>query len=501
MKVLLGTDIALAHINKDGNIEAIVLLFWWLKILKIPQCLHGVSYTILYNMMVLDKLDRYHFPLLRKVAPKSLRIREIEETYVRNLNVKAIEKQAIQPMLAQMESLIVGDVDFFITNELEIHNLARLLQIDEKVYTVENFIEKCSIENRKLDPVKSCMVKLCPFGDLNIEDSFFDSFKLDYGPYFDKWFQLKNSDIVYAAIDEKEKVKALLKLKQEDEHEDYSDIHPYFPPKKRLKISSLKVGVTGFKLGERFLKIIFDEALRCQAEEIYATIYINRHDKERLMQMMTAWGFGIVGKKTDGELVITKPFKKKLYGDLRKNYPFHEFSNSAFIVPIHQKYAEALLPSTVVCLSEQDYEPYKNNLRKVLIIKRACMSSMKHGSLLLFYQKSHILSKQAVIAVGVVEHVYNDIQSEKEFVLRCRKRSFFDDVRLQECWNMMSEKPIVVEFLYSYSFGNDTIPKKQLEMLGINTSLLRNQQPYEISKENYTNIIKGTQYEKDIFVG
>lgn len=500
MKVLLGTDLALSYIEKDENFEAIVLLLWWLRILNIFQCLHFVSYTALYDMGVLKKMDQCLFPMLRSIKPKSLRMREVEETFLCKFIRNATEKKAIQSILAQLDSLIVGDVEFLITNEPEMHHLARLLQIDEQVYTVENFIEKCSVENRNLDPTKGCVVKLCPFGDLDIEDSFFDSFKQDYGSYFEKWFRLKNADIVYVAIDEKNKIKALLKLKLEDEHEDYSDIHPYFPPMKRLKISSLKVGVTGSKLGERFLKIIFDEALRFQVEEIYATIYINRHDKERLMQMMATWGFKIVGKKTDGELVIAKPFKKAIYGNLQESYPFHKLSNNAFIIPIHQKYAEALLPSTIVCLNGQDYEPYKNNLKKVLILKRTCMSLM-YGSLLLFYQKSHILSNQAIIAVGVVEHVYDNIQSEKEFVLRCRKRSLFDDIRLRECWNMnKTERPIVVEFLYSHFFYDSPITKQQLENNGINTSLLHSQQPYLISKEAYSNIIKDSQYEKDIFI-
>ena len=93
------------------------------------------------------------------------------------------------------------------------------------------------------------------------------------------------------------------------------------------------------------------------------------------------------------------------------------------------------------------------------------------------------------------------IQSEKEFVLRCRKRSLFDDIRLRECWNMnKTERPIVVEFLYSHFFYDSPITKQQLENNGINTSLLHSQQPYLISKEAYSNIIKDSQYEKDIFI-
>jgi hypothetical protein len=38
------------------------------------------------------------------------------------------------------------------------------------------------------------------------------------------------------------------------------DITPIFEMKRRLKIGTFKVNSTGFRLGERFLKIIFDTA-------------------------------------------------------------------------------------------------------------------------------------------------------------------------------------------------------------------------------------------------
>jgi hypothetical protein len=53
-----------------------------------------------------------------------------------------------------------------------------------------------------------------------------------------------------------------LYLKIEREREPYPDILPPFQPKKRLKIGTFRVELMGFKLGERFLKIIFDNAIK-----------------------------------------------------------------------------------------------------------------------------------------------------------------------------------------------------------------------------------------------
>jgi hypothetical protein len=72
---------------------------------------------------------------------------------------------------------------------------------------------------------------------------------------------------------ERERVLAFLYLKVEDQREPYHDIAPAFAPKKRLKIGTLKVELNGFKLGERLLKVVFDDALVQRVDEIYVTIF------------------------------------------------------------------------------------------------------------------------------------------------------------------------------------------------------------------------------------
>ena len=62
-------------------------------------------------------------------------------------------------------------------------------------------------------------------------------------------------------------------MKTENENENYSNIFPAFQPKKRLKVGTFKVESTGFRLGERFIKIIFDNAIVRNVEEIYVTLF------------------------------------------------------------------------------------------------------------------------------------------------------------------------------------------------------------------------------------
>ena len=79
---------------------------------------------------------------------------------------------------------------------------------------------------------------------------------------------------------------SFLYLKIEDKNEPYSDIEPPFSPKKRLKIGTFKVINNGFRLGERFMKIIFDHALINKVEEVYVTIFDKREEQIRLIEML-----------------------------------------------------------------------------------------------------------------------------------------------------------------------------------------------------------------------
>lgn len=53
----------------------------------------------------------------------------------------------------------------------------------------------------------------------------------------------------------------------------------------------------GFRLGERFMKIIFDNALKNKVDEIYVTVFDKRDEQRRLIDLLEQWGFILWGKK------------------------------------------------------------------------------------------------------------------------------------------------------------------------------------------------------------
>ena len=142
------------------------------------------------------------------------------------------------------------------------------------------------------------------FGTLDINDSFFDSLKKDY-PEFTSWYEKKKQDDVYC-YKEKNKILGLLILKiEEPELEDYSDIKPIMKKNRKLKVSTFKVAISGKKIAESFINIIFDQASSKAVDEIYFTIYDNDEKKINLIKYFEKLGFRYYGKKNK-ELVYVK---------------------------------------------------------------------------------------------------------------------------------------------------------------------------------------------------
>ncbi len=188
-----------------------------------------------------------------------------------------------------LNEVFCGRTDILVTEDKKIHKKAERLGISEKVFNINSFLEKVVSENPHLVDYKVLSVSKKLFGNVNLKDTFFDSFREDY-PGFDNWFNKKSEETAYIT-ENQENVLSFLYVKVENTDENYSDITPVFTPKKRLKIGTFKVESNGVRLGERFLKIIFDNAVVNKVNEIYVTIFDKREEQKRLIEMLKTWGF------------------------------------------------------------------------------------------------------------------------------------------------------------------------------------------------------------------
>lgn len=186
-------------------------------------------------------------------------------------------------------------VEILISEDKKIHTKAELLGIADRVFKIDQFLEMVVANNPTLVDYKILAVKKEYFAKVDLQNSFFDSFREDYFG-FDKWFNKKADEISYICYSNNN-LSAFLYIKIEDENENYSDLEPIFKPKKRLKIGTFKVTSNGFKIGERFLKIIFDNALQSKVDEIYVTIFEKSPEQIRLINLLEEWGFEKSGIK------------------------------------------------------------------------------------------------------------------------------------------------------------------------------------------------------------
>ncbi|HEV7333136.1 MAG TPA: PIN domain-containing protein [Flavisolibacter sp.] len=453
MRVLLDTNIVIHRETAKVVLPSIGQLFRWLDHLIYTKCIHPLTAAeiakhhdtqVVRTMQV--KLEAYH--LLKTEAPRHTSIEAIIASMDKDDNDRNDSRL--------LNELVQDRVDLFITEDRKLHRKAKSLGLGDKVFTVSHFVEKCMAEHPELVNYKVLSVQKTYFGSLDVSLPFFDSFREDYQG-FDKWFHRKSDEIAYVCY-RKNQLVGFLYIKTEGAGENYRDIQLLFTPKKRLKIGTLKVELSGYRIGERFLKIVFDNALVNKVEEIYVTIFDKSPEQVRLIELLEEWGFVLHGEKatpTGNEKVYVRDFSRS--ANLiapRLTFPFVSKKATPFFVPIWPAYHTELLPDSILNTESpanfKENEPHRNTLSKVYI-SHSYERNLKPGDAILFYRTG---GKHAGVAttIGIVEKVYNNIQSPKELHDICRKKTFFTDDALMEFWTRYKGiKPFVVEFLYAYS--------------------------------------------------
>ena len=502
MKILLDTNIVIHREAATAVNEDIGVLFRWLDNLHHVKCIHPVTVEEIQKHQDPKvrrafevKLGNYN--VLKTQAPISDAVRTVMEPLDKNQN--DLNDTTI------INELYCGRVDVLITEDKQLLNKASLLSISDKVYTIDAFLEKVTAENPELADYKVLSVRKSLFGNISLSDDFFASFKEDY-PGYEKWFNKKADETVYVCLSESKPI-ALLYLKVEGKNEDYTDIGPPLLPKRRLKIGSFKVTLNGFRLGERFLKIVFDNTLRLKVDEVYVTIFDKRIEQQRLINLLEQYGFSLHGiKKGPGgnELVYVRSCERQANRLTPKiTYPFFSTAGQVFIVPIYPEYHTELFPDSILRTeSPMDFvenEPHRNAISKVYI-SRSIERNLASGDVILFYRTGGYY-KSVVTTIGVVESVVDNIPSEADFIRLCRKRSVFTDAQLSKHWNYNKRnRPFIVNFLYAYSLPK-RINLQRLIEIGVITGI--NDAPRgftQISIKNLRNILKECQADESLAV-
>ncbi|MBQ2916596.1 MAG: hypothetical protein IJE59_00180 [Clostridia bacterium] len=497
MKVLLDTNIII-HRETDHIINNdIGILFRWLDRLKYDKCIHSVTRQELekyknkdtkQSMMI--KIDSYY-----ELKVITLMDAEVIEK-LKEIDVTENDKNDSKIL----NEVYKNKVDILITEDRKIHTKAQILGISDKVFSINSFLEKVIAENPELVDYKTLAVQKEYFGEINIEDEFFESLKNDYDDFIN-WFNRKSEEQAYVCKDNGE-IKAFLYLKNEDEEHDYSDIFPKFEKKKRMKVGTFKVALNGYKLGERFIKIIFDNAISSKVDEIYVTIFDKTEEQKRLIELLEEYGFKFWGKKNGIENVYVRKLDKVFNRENpKKSYPYIPKEGNVYFCSIYPAYHTELFPDSMLSNeSPEDFldnRPHRNAIKKVYIT-RAFKRDLKQGDVIIFYRTGGRYAG-VITTIGIVENINLNIRNSEEFLNKCRKRSVFSDKKLLEHWNYNpNSRPFIVNFITAYSF-----PKKlnldRLIELGVFEDAYSIPRGFgELSNEHYKLILKETDTNIDI---
>lgn len=451
MKVLLDTNIIVYREANEVYNTAVGDLFYWLDKLHYDKFISPLS---------IEEIDKYEDKRVVNTFRTKLKSYQLLPTkstmpndFIMKLALRTKNKNDIVDNNLLYE-LYLERVDLIISEDKGLKAKAVLLNLDKKVYSIEDFLYKCKKENPDLINYGVLSVKKKRIGDVDLNDIFFDNFKKDYGG-FEKWFRKKQDEQAYVCYQD-DKLLGFLYIKPENQDENYSDIWPQFQPKKRLKIGTFKVVSSGFRLGERFLKIIFDNAKLFNVDEIYVTLFEKREELKALSLLMQSWGFKIWGTKTTNsgtELVMVKDMRTYYIDkDPRYNFPVLSPRSNKYILPIYPKYHSDLLPDAMLNNECEDLKnvAYRYALQKVYV-SFSFETSPGPGDRLLIYRTKDNRSaaySSVLTSLCVIQEIKSNFVSEDEFLRECQNRSIFSDEELKDMWKKHRSEIKVIKFIF-----------------------------------------------------
>jgi len=281
------------------------------------------------------------------------------------------------------------------------------------------------------------VVQIKRFSEVNLSDPFFDTLKSAYVE-FDNWFQRKAQESAYVVYDDSGGIQGFLYIKEE--HGPIRDIQPPLNAARVLKVGTFKVNPHNTKLGERFVKKIFDCALEWKVTHLYVTVF---SEHEGLITLLERYGFKRYGTKDSAngrEDVFIKDFIS-LTGDIEFDYPIINAARNKWLLSVKPEYHSRLFPDSILRTEDSKIIndiSHTNSIHKIYIGRARDIPSMRQGDVLVIYRpaEEHLRKGYHSVATSlcVVEEVRprNLFPSEQNFVDYAAGYSVFTEQELRE---------------------------------------------------------------------
>lgn len=281
-------------------------------------------------------------------------------------------------------------------------------------------------------------IKYLEFGEVDLSNEFFDSLKEDYNEFID-WFNRKAEahEKAYVFYKVNDEIDGFLYLKTEQGR--VEDIDPPLGEGRHLKIGTLKINAHGTKLGERFIKKVFDHAIMEEVDDIYVTVF-DKH--EGLINLLARYGFEEYAEKQgeNGVEIVLLRTMKEVQGDVLKDYPYIPTNgNEVFLLGIYPEYHTRFLPDSK--LHNESYDlltdvSHTNSIHKIYISGISATGKLKRGDILVMYRtndgKGKAFYRSVATSICIVEEVkkIKSFASRAEFMRYVKPYSVFNTAEL-----------------------------------------------------------------------
>ncbi|MDR0739596.1 MAG: hypothetical protein LBF00_01785 [Mycoplasmataceae bacterium] len=406
-----------------------------------------------------------------------------------------------------LNEVLLDKVDLLITQDKEIIKKAEKLSIQNRVLSIEQFIQHEQENEPKQVEYSKLNIEKVAVGTLDLNDSFFNSLRETYNftnrNEFDEWFHRKSNEDAYVFKNTDDKIAGFLYIKPREFDDRYNN--DYLDKNKcwRTKIGTFKVNATGFRLGERFLKIIFDIAISNKTDEIYVTCFQDKPTKDdpnnygikSLIDLLVKWGFQNKGiKKDTGEQVFVKSisfFDNK--SSIIKNFPLVPKESNKFLMVIEPEWHTKLFPDSWIHKETLNNEELYSSATYALLNSyistakwKIIENEIKQGDILLVYRKGKTDPKHyssCITSIVVVEQIFKDFASFDQFKLLCENRSVFTLSDLKRIYQSSKNNLCVIKFIFCKEFlkrpilrwlkENNIVPNENLQFLNIDNESYR----------------------------
>lgn len=452
-RYLVDTNIIIHRESQDASMPLVGWLYSWLDKMNGKKLYHPASIDEIRKYQdkkvvesFSDKLNAYE-----KLVPVSRRDAFFESTVSEDPEDE--NTRIDNELLLQVYE---GRTDFLLTDDKAILRKAERLYLRDRVLSPEDFLRVMEHLNPKLVDYQVLSIKKEKIGTLDVDDPFFDTLREDYGHAdFNAWLNKKSGEEAYIFKDKDGTLQGFLYLKAEHPGEPFADFDKPMKSQEWLKVGTFKNATKGLRVGERFLKIIFDNAIAMNVDGIYVTLFENKREGViRLMELMKQWGFVPYCHSGTGELVMVKDMRN--YDKTKSpmfNYPLLAPEHGHFFLPIEPQWHGKLFPDLHLHnedMSIYEREPCSYAVEKIYVCGWSRIAA-KPGDLVFIYRKGEYWPKKyssVVSGVAILQEILYP-ESEEQYLKLVKNKSVFT---INELKSFYSKYRTVVKLLFLRPF-------------------------------------------------